>query len=251
DQMVQKINILEETIRSQNQEILKLTESKQIKAETVQELLDRQNQLDKDVVILQNEIDRLREHLANSNYDDLCEEKDRLYKEKMALDQDVASKMSECEEILASIQECKDDCVTKKERYEKEKSRLIDENSELNQQIKDLEEVISNKQNQKEELEKTLSDAEDRYKQLRKWFESLEVSNFDERLKIALKKTTIFEEAQKELFYEVENIGLAQTISMQEANEKKDELRRQLKEIEDLLNEYQRKYKKICELLSD
>ncbi|MBQ2287568.1 MAG: hypothetical protein II251_02480, partial [Lachnospiraceae bacterium] len=46
DQMVQKINILEETIRSQNQEILKLTESKQIKAETVQELLDRQNQLD-------------------------------------------------------------------------------------------------------------------------------------------------------------------------------------------------------------
>lgn len=251
DQLVQDVDVLVENIRCQNQKILKLTGDKKTKVEKVQELQERQNQLDKDVVILQNEIDRLREHLANSNYEDLCTEKERLHKEKMALDQEVAAKLAECEAILASIKECKEDCITKKERYEKEQSRLMDENAELNQQIKNLEEVISNEQNQKEELEKTLSDAEDRYRQLRKWFESLEVSNFDERLKIALQKTTMFEEAQKELFYEVGNLGLAQTISMQEANEKKDELRRQFKEIQDSINDYQEKYKKICELLSD
>ncbi len=251
DKIVQDVNILEEMIRNQNQEILKLTEDQSSKAEKVQELQNRQNQLDKDVVILQNEIDRLREHLANSNYNDLCDEKERLYKEKMSLDKDVAEKMSECEAVLSSIQEVMDDCTSKKERYEKEKSRLMDEKTELIQQIKDLEEVISNEQNQKEELEKTLNDAEDRYKQMRKWFESLEVNNYDDRLKTALQKIAVFEEAQKALFYEVDTLGIAQTISMQEANEKKDELRRQLKEIEDLLNEYQKKYKKICELLSD
>ena len=251
EKLHQDIRTVDSVIDSQNKSIAKLTNEEREKRSTVQELQKRQNQLHNDVITLQNEIDRLREHLANSDFEHLQKEKEHLLKEKMDLDESVAKELADCEALRISLQECQDERMVRKAHFEKEQSRISDENALLMQQIDELVELISNEEKEKDQLEKALNDAENRYKQLRKWFESLEVSQYDERLKTALQKTALFEEVQRELFYEIGDIGLTQTISMQEANEKKEELRRQLKEIETSISVYQRKYQRICELLSD
>ena len=47
------------------------------------------------------------------------------------------------------------------------------------------------------------------------------------------------------------DMGLIQPMSNQEANEKREELAFELSDIERLLGIYQKKYRTICELLSD
>lgn len=135
-----------------------------------------------------------------------------------------------------------------KNKYFQELSAECKKMRQMNEEIS---ESISNEENEKTRLEKTLREAESRYEQLRKWFENFDADHYEKRLQSVLQRVKIFEDAQRELFYEIEELGLAQTISMQEANEKKEELCRQFEEIEDLIDRYQRKYKKICELLSD
>lgn len=251
EKLHQDIRTVDSVIDSQNKSIAKLVDEESEKRATVQELQNRQNQLHNDVITLQNEIDRLREHLANSDLEHLQKEKEHLLKEKMDLDESVAKELTECETLRLSLQECQDERMARKAHFEKEQSRISDENTLLMHQIDELVALISNEEKEKEALEKALNDAENRYKQLRKWFESLEVSQYDERLKTALQKTSLFEEAQKALFYEIGEIGLTQTISMQEANEKKEELKKQLRDIETSMSSYQRKYQIICKLLSD
>ena len=117
--------------------------------------------------------------------------------------------------------------------------------------IDELSEENEAKTKERAMLEKTLADAEERHGQLRKWFESLDMTKYDARIKQAQQRINMFEDAQKALFYEMDELNLAQTVSNQEANEKREELRLQLKQIEQLLEDYRKKYKMICELLSD
>ncbi len=250
-QLTKDVMVLDENIAGQNQSIEKLEEEKKLKTEEEHELRMKRSQLDQEVVKIQNDIAQLNEQLANSDYDELCKEKQYLLEEKTKTDKETARVKAEIELNLASLQESKDRQTAEREQLEKQKSYLTDTIRDLEHQIEVLGESNSNDEKEKEQLIKTLNDVERKNQQLRQWFESLKVSDYDERLKTALQKMTIFEEAQKALFDEIGSVGLAQTISMQEANEKKEELRREFNEIEDSLKQYQEKYKKICELLSD
>ncbi len=250
-QLAKDVKALEENIASQNQSIDKLEEEKKAKIEEKHELRIKRSQLDQDVVKVQNDIAQLNEQLVNSDYDALCKEKNYLLEEKTKKDKETARVKTEKETILASLQESKDKYTAEREQLEKQKSYLTDTIRDLEHQIEVLKESNSNDEKEKEQLIKTLNDVERKNQQLKQWFDSLKINDYDERLKTALQKMTIFEEAQKALFDEIGSVGLAQTISMQEANEKKEELRRQFNEIEDSLKQYQEKYRKICELLSD
>lgn len=250
-QLAKDVKALEENIASQNQSIDKLEEEKKAKTEEKHELRIKRSQLDQDVVKVQNDIAQLNEQLVNSDYDELCKEKNYLLEEKTKKDKETARVKEEKETILASLQESKDKYTAEREQLEKQKSYLTDTIRDLEHQIEVLKESNSNDEKEKEQLIKTLNDVERKNQQLKQWFESLKINDYDERLKIALQKMTVFEETQKALFDEIGSVGLAQTISMQEANEKKEELRSQFKEIEDSLKQYQEKYRKICELLSD
>ena len=138
-----------------------------------------------------------------------------------------------------------------KESFEKEQSRILDDNLHLKEKIDKLSEENEAKTKERATLEKALADVEERQGQLRKWFETLDMSQYDARIKQAQQRINMFEDAQKALFYEMDELNLAQTVSNQEANEKREELRLQLKQIEQLLEDYRKKYKMICELLSD
>lgn len=245
------IKELNEHIFDRSERIRQLHEKEKELQGTVEELKRRQNQLNADVVMHQNEIDRLREHLANSDLDQILVEKEKLLKEKMALDETMTKEQSEYDHIRQTLQESRDEQIAKKEKFEKERSIILDENVYLKEKIDTLIATIDKEETERIQLEKVLVDTENRYRQLRKWFESLEVNKYEERLKNAQYKIRMFEEAQKELFYEMEEIGLLQMVSNQEANEKREELRVQLKEIETLLEVYRRKYITICGLLSD
>ena len=250
-QLAKDVKALEENIASQNQSIDKLEEEKKAKIEEKHELRIKRSQLDQDVVKVQNDIAQLNEQLVNSDYDALCKEKNFLLEEKTKKDKETARVKAEKETILASLQESKDKHTAEREQLEKQKSYLTDTIRDLEHQIEVLKESNSNDEKEKEQLIKTLNDVERKNQQLKQWFDSLKINDYDERLKTALQKMAIFEETQKALFDEIGSVGLAQTISMQEANEKKEELRRQFNEIEDSLKQYQEKYRKICELLSD
>ena len=250
-QLAKDVKALEENIASQNQSIDKLEEEKKAKIEEKHELRIKRSQLDQDVVKVQNDIAQLNEQLVNSDYDELCKEKNYLLEEKTKKDKETARVKAEKETILASLQESKDKHTAEREQLEKQKSYLTDTIRDLEHQIEVLKESNSNDEKEKEQLIKTLNDVERKNQQLKQWFDSLKINDYDERLKTALQKMAIFEETQKALFDEIGSVGLAQTISMQEANEKKEELRRQFNEIEDSLKQYQEKYRKICELLSD
>ena len=250
-QLAKDVKALEENIASQNQSIDKLEEEKKAKIEEKHELRIKRSQLDQDVVKVQNDIAQLNEQLVNSDYDALCKEKNYLLEEKTKKDKETARVKAEKETILASLQESKDKHTAEREQLEKQKSYLTDTIRDLEHQIEVLKESNSNDEKEKEQLIKTLNDVERKNQQLKQWFDSLKINDYDERLKTALQKMAIFEETQKALFDEIGSVGLAQTISMQEANEKKEELRRQFNEIEDSLKQYQEKYRKICELLSD
>ena len=121
----------------------------------------------------------------------------------------------------------------------------------MKEKIDKLSEENEAKTKERAMLEKALADVEERQGQLRKWFETLDMTQYDARIKQAQQRINMFEDAQKALFYEMDELNLAQTVSNQEANEKREELRLQLKQIEQLLEDYRKKYKMICELLSD
>ena len=100
-------------------------------------------------------------------------------------------------------------------------------------------------------LESVLQDAQNRYEKYRAWFEKLNLVDEEKRLQMIQNKVKLFEAAQKSLFYEMGDMGLIQPMSNQEANEKREELAFELSDIERLLGIYQKKYRTICELLSD
>ena len=251
EQASKNVYQMEQEIMAQSERIRQLSEKEKDKKGTVEELKQRQNRLNADVVLLQNEIDRLREHLANSDFDKLKIEKEKLLKEKMVLDAALAEETQEYDRVKLAMVECQEERIAQKESFEKEQSRILDENMHLQDRINDLSMRIENETKERCVLEKTLEDAQIRYQQLRKWFETLDMSQYEARIKNAQQRIAMFEDAQRALFYELDDLNMIQSVSNQEANEKREELRLQLKQIEILLEDYRKKYKMICELLSD
>ena len=242
---------LEQDIKERSECIQALSEQEKDKRGLVEELKQRQNRLNADVVLLQNDIDRLREHLANSDFEKLNIEKEELLKDKMALDEVLSKEKLEYEQLKQALYETQEERMAQKESFEKEQSRILDDNLHLKEKIDKLSEENEAKTKERAMLEKALADVEERQGQLRKWFETLDMTQYDARIKQAQQRINMFEDAQKALFYEMDELNLAQTVSNLEANEKRDELRLQLKQVEQLLEDYRKKYKMICELLSD
>ena len=77
DKVQEHIRTLEQKIVEKGERVRQLLEKEQNMCGTVEELKGRQNRLDADVVLYQNEIDRLREHLANSDLEKLKTEKEK------------------------------------------------------------------------------------------------------------------------------------------------------------------------------
>ena len=248
---LRNVEQLEQDIKERSERIRELSEKEKDKRGLVEDLKQRQNRLNADVVLLQNDIDRLREHLANSDFEKLKIEKEELLKEKMELDEVLSKEKLEYEQLKQAMYETQEERTAQKESFEKEQSRILDNNLHLKEKIDKLSEENEAKTKERAMLEKALADVEERQGQLRKWFETLDMSQYDARIKQAQQRINMFEDAQKALFYEMDELNLAQTVSNQEANEKREELRLALKQIETMLEDYRTKYKMICELLSD
>ena len=251
DKVQEHIRTLEQKIVEKGERVRQLLEKEQNMCGTVEELKGRQNRLDADVVLYQNEIDRLREHLANSDLEKLKIEKEKLANEKMAMDAMLSEEKMEQERLRQAIIECQEERIAQKENAEKEQSQLSDMNEMLKIKIDELNECIEIDTKQRNQLEKTLNDAETRQKQLKKWFETLDMPQYEAKIKKIQGLIAMYEDAQKALFYETDELKAIPTISNQEANDKKEELRVQFKQIETSLEVYRKKYNTICELLSD
>ncbi len=217
----------------------------------VVDLKKKQQQLNAEEMMLQNEIDRLKKEIENQNPEAICAEKDRLLKEKMKVDEERAKAQCEYQSILQALEESKEEQKAQKERLERAKSRALDENIALKEKIDALTKDIDKDEKERMHLETVLKDAEDRYEKYRGWFENLNIVEKEKRLQMLQKKIKLYETAQKSLFYEMKDIGMIQAMSNQEAHEKREELAFELLDIEKLLGDYEKKYRMICELLSD
>lgn len=242
---------LEDSIVAKADAINQAKESLQEKQETAAVLREQQSRLNGDVVMIQNEIDRLKEHLTNSDAAKLQTERSRLLQEKLQVDEKMEQERLALETVRKTLVDSRDEMQLQRDRFEKERSILLDQTLQMKERLRALEEQIQAGKTEKNQLEQRLSDAEEQYRHLKEWFESLEIKRYTERLNHAEQKIRIFQEVQRELFYETEELGLLQGMTNQEANKKREELRRQMEEIEDKVEDYRRKYNIICGLFSD
>ena len=238
-------------IQSRADAIHQRQEKKQEMEGTVAFLKEEQNKLNGNVVMLQNEIDRLSEHLKNNDAGKLIEERDRLRQEKLQADTLFAQEESKMNEQRIELQEKANELQARRDRFEKEKSSLLDQNIQTESRIRILKEAIDKYSGDKLQMEKTLKETEEIHSHLEQWFESLEVQKYSDRLKLVEERICIFKEVQAALFGETVSLGLNQRMTHKEANEKREELREQMETLEALTENYRKRYNMICRLFSD
>ena len=242
---------LNEEIQARADAIHERQEKKLEMEGTVAFLKEEQNKLNGNVVILQNEIDRLSEHLKNNDATKLVEERDRLRQEKLEADTRFAQEQSIIHEQRAALQEKTNELQAVRDRFEKEKSSLMDQNIQTESRIRVLKEAIDKYSGDKLQMEKDLRAAEGMHDSLEQWFESLEVQKYRDRLKLIEEKIYLFKEVQAALFAETGAFGLNQGMTHKEANEKREELRQQMETLETMTENYRKRYNMICGLFSD
>jgi hypothetical protein len=228
-----------------------LKEQYEEKQETVLVLRKKQNELNGDVVMLQNEIDRLKDHLNNEDIENLKREQQSLMMEKIQYDEQMETLRSSVEEEQKELKEKRDALQAQRDAYEKEKSLLTDECTRHRNRIQELQDLIQKGENQKKESTAKAASLEEECRQMRLWFESLDAEAAKKRLSLLEKKLQVYQKVQKELFYESDTLDIHYSVSSQEANEKREELRSRLKELEQLFETYKNIYNRVCDLLKN
>lgn len=215
-----------------------LKQDKLEKEKLVAELNNQYKQLSDETIAVQQEIDRLLDHIRHDDMDSLKKERDRLNGDKLIYDAQMSG-------LKKELTELKENLEIQKEQL-KELERKKDQALHL---VKKMQEEMQSARETTERSQKELDILEHQRKSDRELYEGLRNTEIQQELERARKKYELFRQAQKELFAETEGVNATFYVTKSNIEDKRIEMQNQLSTIERELESVRKTYKNICKIL--
>lgn len=238
DKALQELNGICSKEQKAREETEALVKDKQEKEMLVAELGNQYKQLSDETIAIQQEIDRLLDHIRYDDMDCLKKERDRLGGDKLVFDAQMSGLNKECSELKETITKRKKQL----EELEKKKTQAQELVRKIEEQMKSARETTERSQRQKDELER-------QWNADRELYEGLRNAEIQETLDRIGKKYSLFRQAQKELFAETEGVDATFYVTKSNIEDKRNEMQNQLSTITLEFEKVRKTYKIVCKIL--
>ena len=238
DKALQELNGVCSKEQKAREETAALVKDKQEKEKFVAELRNQYQQLNDETIAIQQEIDRLLDHIRHDDMDSLKKERDRLSGDKLVFDAQMSSLKKECSELKETLEKRKEQL----RELEEKKTQAQELVRKIEEQMKSARETTERSQRQKDELERQWNDD-------RELYEGLRNTEIQETLDRIGKKYDLFRQAQKELFAETEVVNATFYVTKRDIEDKRNEIQNQLSAIAMELEKVRKTYKNVCKIL--